>query len=405
MIRPRTPVAALDRADVRDDSVFEVVDVARLVGMSAAFVRMVVGPVGALSERDVLGLLDQDAFGETYVPRSRIIAHLRTLAGRVARPAGATVVMGGEWELRCGHALDLLDGVANGSVNCVVTSTPYWGMRVYRDTHLVEWADGEACAYGHEQTPEGFARHTVEVLAALDRVLADGGSVWWNVMVTFNTRTQVRSSAVETLRAMQGRDRRRWSEHASRRYSAGHSYIVDGEQCLIPHEIAKRASRIGLHVRSVITWAKPACLREPHGSRVSRNVEYVLHLSKRRAPKFSRAAYNDTPAEWGGRTPREPQALCDVWSLSSSSGGGGHGAQFPVALPGRCIALSTTPGDVVLDPFVGSGTSGIAALYHRCRFVGLDTSPAYLAIAERRLRATQTIAGRGDLDPQRPMSV
>ena len=81
------------------------------------------------------------------------------------------------------------------SVQCVVTSTPYWGMRVYEDMQSVVWADGDVCPYGHEQTPEGFVRHTVEMLVAMSRVLTDDGSIWWNVMDTFMTRTQIRGNA------------------------------------------------------------------------------------------------------------------------------------------------------------------------------------------------------------------
>jgi len=121
---------------------------------------------------------------------------------------------------------------------------------------------------------------------------------------------------------------------------------------------------------------------------VSRNMEYVLHITKQRTPKFSRQPYHDSDSEFGGRNNGwESEKLSDVWVLNTSSGRNGHGAQFPLALPGRCIALTTTPGDVVLDPFVGSGTAGIAALHHGCRFLGFDVSQTYLAIAKEQLGA------------------
>ena len=69
-----------------------------------------------------------------------------------------------------------------------------------------------------------------------------------------------------------------WSEHEYRRYSAGHSYLKDGEQVGIPSMIAQRASRLGLFVKSTITWAKTATLPEPQKSRVSRQLEYVIHI-------------------------------------------------------------------------------------------------------------------------------
>lgn len=384
-IKPHTPVAQLDRSIREGGAVHDPSVVARLVGMSLTFVRKVVGHRGDLSGGDVLLLLDQDAFHETYVPRSKIVDYLSTLA-QAGEECPDELPNPEEWDLRLGNALDLVRSVPPASVNCVVTSTPYWGLRIYEDSQVFGWADGEVCAYGHEQTPEGFARHTVEMLLALERVLVDDGSIWWNLMDSFNTRTQIRESAAEALRAMQGKDSRKWGDHAARRYSAGHSYLKDGEQCMIPQMVAERASRAGFYVKSSITWAKRSSMPEPQSSRVSRNLEYVLHFTKQRTPKFFRQPYHDVVPEFGGRNNGwESEKLSDVWVLSTSSGGNGHGAQFPVALPGRCIALCTTPGDVVLDPFVGSGTAGVAAMHHGCSFIGFDSSQTYLALAKEKL--------------------
>lgn len=387
-IKPQSPIASLDRsAFATAGGAYEVEVVAALVGMSPIFIRKAIGHRGRLTRAELLVLLDQDAFRETYVPRSRILGYLDALGDEHPQPADEHDHPE-SWDLRLGHALDLVKEVPAGSVNCVVTSTPYWGLRIYEDTQAFTWADGECCAYGHEQTPEGFARHTTEILLALSRVLTDDGSIWWNVMDSFNTRTQIRGNAAEALRAMQGKDRRKWGEHAARRYSAGHSYLKDGEQCLIPQAIAERASRAGLYVKTSITWAKRASMPEPQDSRVSRNMEYVLHITKQRTPKFSRQPYHDSDSEFGGRNNGwESEKLSDVWVMNTSSGRNGHGAQFPLALPGRCIALTTNPGDVVLDPFVGSGTAGIAALHHGCRFLGFDVSQTYLAIAKEQLGA------------------
>ena len=240
--------------------------------------------------------------------------------------------------------------------------------------------------YGHEQTPQSFLRHTTECLAALWDVLDETGSIWWNIMDSYNTRTQIRGSAVEALHAMQGKDRKTWTEQDHRRYSAGHSYLKDGEQCMIPGQIAERASRIGYYVKSVITWAKTGALPEPQESRVSRSIEYVIHLSKVRKPTFNKQIYRDLTAKLGGRNKEwESDKLSDVWFLPTSNGGGGHGAQFPVALPARCIALSTNTDDLVLDPFVGAGNAALAAKALGRRFLGFDVSQKYLDTTEQML--------------------
>ena len=242
-IKPKSPVASLQRNRYSAHSIFYSIDaVSKAVGMSKTFIPTVVGRKQELSVSDVFELLDQDAYRETFIPRSKVIDYLDTdhfsesEASIVPNPTG--------YGFRLGHVLDLARSVPERSVGCIVTSTPYWGMRIYEDSYSAVWADGEVCPYGHEQTPDGFVRHTVEVLDALSRLLTDNGSIWWNIMDSYNTRTQVRRSAVEALRAMQGKDTRKWSEHSVRRYSAGHSYLKDGEQCLIPAMIAERASRI-----------------------------------------------------------------------------------------------------------------------------------------------------------------
>ncbi|EMK3671714.1 site-specific DNA-methyltransferase [Vibrio parahaemolyticus] len=390
-IKPRTIVSTFNRDEyLNTEDKFNIDKVSLLVGMSNTFIKKVCGNKKLLSSQDVLSLLDQDSYKETIVPRSKVLSHListikeeRELSSELPRD---------EISLFNNHAIDQIRKLPTNSVQCVVTSTPYWGLRIYKDSYTALWADGEKCPYGHEQTPEGFIRHTTEVLASLYDVLAEDGSIWWNVMDSFNTRTQIRSNASEALQAMQGKDKRSWSEHSCRRHSAGHSYLKDGEQCMIPSQIAERASRLGYYVKSVITWAKTSSLPEPQNSRVSRNLEYIIHLTKQRTPRFNKHIYLDYPAELGGKNNgNETNKLSDVWTLPTSSGRDGHGAQFPLALPARCIALSTSKGDLVLDPFVGSGNSGVAAKKLGRRFIGIDVSDEYLALAKERVSDTSEL--------------
>jgi DNA modification methylase len=384
-IKPQSEIALLRREKYESrTNTFAIEAVCSVVGMSPAFVRRVCGRKDALSVDDVLLLLDQDAYHETIVPRSMVVDYLlrqgspTTRDGEIPGHLSYSVIQG--------HVLDVLSKIPARTVQCVVTSTPYWGLRIYKESHFATWADGEINAYGHEQTPEGFIRHTTEILAALRPILTDNGSIWWNVMDTFNTRTQIRSNALEALRAMQGKDGRSWADHECRRYSAGHSYLKDGEQCAIPGRIAERASRIGYYVKSIITWAKTSTLPEPQESRVSRNLEYILHFTKVRTPLFHKECYRELPSALGGRNSGwETDKLSDVWTLPTSSGRDGHGAQFPIALPGRCIALSTDANDVVLDPFVGAGNSGVAARALGRRFVGIDVCSEYLEMADKRI--------------------
>ncbi len=384
-IHPRSSVSGWERPTGGTDYSFTIEEVAPVVGLQPSFVRRVIGPAKSIGFREIEKLLLLDDAAETFVPRSKMVAYFERLASRKSveqlRPHSIGVN-----QVICGDAHKLIPSLDDQSIHCVVTSTPYWAVRIYGTPKPVEWADGEVCSFGHEQTPEGFIRHSVEILFLLKPKLTKQGSIWWNVGDTFNTRTQIRGSAAETLRAMKGLDRRRWTEHNCRRYSAGHAFLEDGEQALIPQRIAERASRIGYLVRSIISWSKDGSMPEPTKSRVTKSVEHIIHLTKVRTPYFDKEAFRTTPAMLGGRNALfEQDKVTDVWHLPTSSGGDGHGAQFPLALPGRCISLSTRPGDVVLDPFAGSGTSGLAALKLKRQFVGFDVSQDYVDLANKKL--------------------
>jgi DNA modification methylase len=385
-IHPQTPQASLDRSFItQSDARFDPSLVSALVGMHPSFVSKVLGHRRDLSPSDVLLLLDQDSFHETFVPRSRIPDYLARLSLRPER-MGSLPHEGQPHRLVQGDALHLLGQLHPSSIPCVVTSTPYWGMRVYEDSIPRTWADGETCSLGSEQTPEGFIRHSVEVLFELKTVLSPHASVWWNLMDTYNTRTQIRRNASETLLAMRGTDGRKWSDHACRRYSAGHSYLTDGEQCGIPGQVANRSTRLGYFLRSTISWKKTGSLPETVGSRVTRGMECILHLSNDRSPTFHKSSYRDLSPNLGGRNPScEPNHLTDIWQFPTSNGQDGHGAQFPIQLPARCIALSTHERDTVLDPFVGSGTTSVAAALLGRRSLGFDLSSTYLSIAQARV--------------------
>jgi DNA modification methylase len=399
-IIPRSPVDRLRRDYSKKElqSEFDAELVSAVVGMSRAFMSRVLDSPGTRPKvftlTEVLTFLEVDGFQETFIPRSRIPKYL--LEHSVTPPSeipalrrslrqieGTTLVVG--------DARELLPRLEAGSVQCVVTSSPYWGMRVYDNERNVRWADGENCPYGFEQTPEGFIRHTIELLLLLKPAVAAHGSVWWNIMDTYNTRTPIRGNARERLDAM-GEvpgSRKGWTEHDACRHSAGHMYLDDTELSSIPPRIAERASRIGYKLKSFVTWRKHSASPEPVKSRVSRQAEYLLHLSIGRTPLFDKSAWQTLSPRIGGPNMlyESAEKITDVWCLPTSTGKNGHGAEFPLALAGRCIALTSREGDLILDPFVGAGTTAIAAFELGRRCFGYDISEKYINVAEQRLIA------------------
>lgn len=401
-IVPRSPIDRLRRGDLSNKDLateFDADLVAAVVGMSRAFIARALDRPRSRPKtftlNEVLDLLDVDGFQETFVPRSRIPKYLLHESHQPLNEIPAlrrSTRHVGDVELRVGDARSLLPTLEPGSVQCAVTSSPYWGMRTYENERNIHWADGDFCPYGFEQTPEAFIRHSVEILHLMKPSIAASGSVWWNIMDTYNTRTPIRQTARERLDAMGQAPGTRagWTSHRACRHSAGHMYLGDAELSSIPPRIAERASRIGFKLKSYITWRKHASTPEPTKSRVTRQAEYILHLSVEPSPFFDKASWQALEPYLGGPSDRESRAkITDVWSIPTSNGKNGHGAEFPLALAARCIALTSRKNDLVLDPFVGSGTTALAAAALDRRCLGIDISESYVEIAERRLKTAQ----------------
>lgn len=287
-----------------------------------------------------------------------------------------------------GNALDVISEMPSEIVQAVVTSPPFWGQRVYEDEKPVRWRDGRIDPFGRESKPEGYVAHSLEILAALARVMRPDGTIWWNLGDSYMTRAIARTSSADRIKHYAGQ-RTTWAQNPNRRHSAGHSYLKDKDLTLIPFQVALGAQHLGYWVRSLIVWSK-----QPHssdhndgngdrGSHVPEVVsdrpvvghEYILLLSRsERYDYYPSHSWTFTTVN-GDRTPLNART---VWTFKPVEGPGAHGARFPSELPRRCIVLGTEEGDLVFDPFAGQGTTLVEAVKLKRRYFGCDISPTYV---------------------------
>jgi DNA modification methylase len=297
-----------------------------------------------------------------------------------------------------GNCVDWMRRMPSESVQSVVTSPPYWGVRKYPGEQQVTWADGNHVNFGEEPTVEGYIAHTLEVLRHLKRILREDGTIWWNMGDTYQTRAYLRESSTERIRAVEGDRNDTWRLYPNKRYSSGHSYLKDKDLTMVPFMIGIGAEHLGFYVRSIIVWYKDNTVPEPVGDRPTTTHEYILLLAKSRFYKYdkARAAEASVTGEVikriNGANEYEfvdVRNLRTVWKFPPSSRHGEHTAAFPIELPLRCLNLTTTTSDFVFDPFVGSGTTLAAASLLGCNYFGCDVDQQSVQDARRRILAPE----------------
>jgi DNA modification methylase len=288
-----------------------------------------------------------------------------------------------------------------GSVQTCVTSPPYYGLRDYGH-------DGQI---GLEATPDEYVAALVDVFREVRRVLADDGTLWLNLGDSFHGGgySNHRINGEEWLLA-HGGDRRRSRQQDRINANPG---LKPKDLIGIPWMVAFALRADGWYLRSDIIWAKTACMPESVGDRPTRSHEYVFLLSKASRYFYDAEAIREPDAgadharqvlvgqpsleptngllrpHSGLRTPDGRDGLGrnkrSVWTVSPQPFPGAHFATFPPKLIEPCILAGTREGDTVLDPFAGSGTTGVVALRHGRSFVGVEINPEYVQLARRRI--------------------
>ena len=257
--------------------------------------------------------------------------------------------------IRQGDCRDVLRTMAAESVHCCVTSPPYFRQRDY----------GMPGQIGQEQTPADLADALSEVFAGVRRVLRPDGCLWLNIGDTYAAGGNGGGGSL-------GAKRRQWTgahkRTARRRQSPG---FKEKDITLTPFVVADTLRADGWYLRATIIWDKETATEPPRLDRPSTAHEYLFLLTKN---EFSRV-----------RDPGEPWFRSTVWMIRPQPSRIDHPAVMPAELVRRCIVCSSGAGDMILDPFGGSGTTGVVADRLGRNAVLIELNPEYAAVAERRI--------------------
>lgn len=317
-----------------------------------------------------------------------------------------------------------LKTLPDNSINCCVTSPPYYGLRDY----------GSDKQIGLEKTPEEYIQKLVAVFHEIKRVLKDDGTLWVNIGDSY--AGSMKGAAGYPDNAMN-------YKQGTNRGTLGKATLV--KQCTgckpkdligIPWMLAFALRADGWYWRDTIIWSKPNPMPESVKDRCTKSHEYILLFAKSRSYYFDSDAIKVSAKEStisrvrqdidnqlgssrslktngnmkaviGGRkrimksmstsdpmfrnnTSREYEYTDtankrSVWEVSTSAYRDAHFAVFPPKLIVDCIKAGSPEGGVVLDPFMGSGTTAIVSRKLNRNYVGFELNPDYIKIAENRI--------------------
>lgn len=281
----------------------------------------------------------------------------------------------GDVTLHHGHALKVARTLPSKSVQTIVTSPPYYGMRHYE----------EPGQYGQENSLAAFVRGQVQLFRELRRVLRDDGTLWLNLGDTYSGRANA-GRAYEGNRGMN-----RPKVMPPRKNTTSDAPFKN--LLMVPSKVAIALQRDGWVLRNDIIWHKGNAKPESATDRLSQTYEHLFLLTKKPRYQFNLDAIR---ARRGSGAPRlvptstawvSPDGIApnpgDVWTINVEPFKGAHFAVFPTELARRCILAGSREGDVVLDPFSGSGTTGMVAQREGRKYVGIDLNAKYLDLSLR----------------------
>jgi DNA modification methylase len=316
------------------------------------------------------------------------------------------------YQILTGDCRETIQTLPDQSVQCVVTSPPYWGLRDYG-------VDGQL---GLERTPDEYVTAMVEVFREVRRVLRDDGVLWLNLGDSYATSNPVgRRDGDSELRAGRAIPEGSFTT-VSRTDPKGHG-LKPKDLVGIPWRVAFALQADGWWLRQDVIWAKNNPMPEPVTDRCTRSHEYLFMLTKRERyfydaeaikEPLTEATLEDLARHGGPRGKQERNVggrrdgftaakgtvgnpsgknKRSVWVVNPRPYDGAHFAVMPPMLVEPCILAGSREGDTVLDPFGGSGTVGMVARWLKRDAVLCELNPEYVKLIEERVEMERTETG------------
>ncbi len=301
-------------------------------------------------------------------------------------------------EIICGDALEKLKKLPNESVDCVITSPPYWALRDY----------GISCQLGLEPTFQEYIQKLCDIFDEVKRVLKKDGTCWVNMGDTYSM-TSVRGG---NKPFGSGVGANKHYEKGSIPFKREKQTVLNKSLCQIPSRFAIEMSNRGWILRNEIIWHKPNCMPSSVKDRFTVDFEKVFFFVKNKKYWFE-TQYENHSRDWtnnggsmyhpekfpigsaqhrGGKNPPQMNPLGrnkrSVWSISTKPFKEAHFATFPEALIEPMIKAGCPIGGLVLDPFFGAGTTGLVAKKQSKNYIGIELNAEYVEIAKKRIDNT-----------------
>jgi len=308
----------------------------------------------------------------------------------------------------CGDALLTLKELPPESIDCCITSPPYWGLRDY----------GMSGQFGLEKTPEEYVAKMVGMFREVKRVLKKEGTCWLNLGDSYMSGGG--ASRHHGYTDPKWKEARKIEHFEPQAYP--HKTIKPKDLVGIPWRVAFALQSDGWYLRQDIIWAKPNPMPESVTDRCTKSHEYIFLLAKSQKYYFDNEAIKEDSVDlesYQGRRfrnatkiallkgrPGTPNTLekkggqfnkkyekCNkrsVWTITTKPFREAHFATFPEDLITPMVLAGCPKGGLILDLFIGAGTTGVVAKKLGRNYLGIELNPKYVKMAEERIRATPT---------------